>query len=102
MKRNGKQLRTLEPGDKRRLADARNAYKKMTPAQRDEFAQWVAIFDAALSEGHDPNNAAKCATYSLRNEVARNSLNKRRLADPRNVYIKAACNAALSEGRDHG
>ena len=67
MKRNGKQLRTLEAGDKRRLADARNAYKKMTPGQREEFEQWVAIFDAALSEGRDPNSAAKVARGSLNN-----------------------------------
>lgn len=41
MKRNGQQLRTLEAGDKRRLYDARNAWRKMTPAQRADFLAWT-------------------------------------------------------------
>lgn len=41
MKREGKTLKTLAPGDKRRLADARNAWRKMTPAQRRAFVDFV-------------------------------------------------------------
>ena len=40
--RNGQKLRTLARGDARRLSDARNAWRKMTPAQRREFTEWMA------------------------------------------------------------
>ena len=39
MKRHGK---TLAPAsEKRRLADGRNAWRKMTPEQRTEFIAWI-------------------------------------------------------------
>ena len=41
MKRNGKALRTLDAGDKRRVYDARNAWRKMTPAQRADVLSWI-------------------------------------------------------------
>lgn len=41
MKRNGKQLSKLGDGHPRRLADGRNAWRKMSPAQRAEFVAWV-------------------------------------------------------------
>ena len=40
MERNGKTLKPANP--KRRLADARNAWRKMTPEQRGEFRSWMA------------------------------------------------------------
>jgi len=41
MNRNGKALRTLDAGDKRRVYDARNAWRKMTPAQRADVLSWI-------------------------------------------------------------
>ena len=52
MERDGKTLKTLKPGDKRRLADGRNAFRKMTPEQRDEFLDWIARGDPS-SNGMD-------------------------------------------------
>ena len=45
MKRQGKELQTLPKGDRRRLSDARNAYRKMTPRQRREFHDWINTTD---------------------------------------------------------
>lgn len=39
--RNGKPLAKLPKGDKRRLSDGRNAWRKMTPEQRREFLDWI-------------------------------------------------------------
>jgi len=39
--RNGQPLTVLAKGDKRRLADGRNAWRKMTPQQRREFVDWM-------------------------------------------------------------
>ena len=39
--RNGKKLAKLPPGDKRRLSDGRNAWRKMTPEQRRVFLDWI-------------------------------------------------------------
>lgn len=47
--RNGKPLTTLERGDKRRLADGRNAWRKMTPQQRREFLDWMEEEDLAVA-----------------------------------------------------
>lgn len=41
MNRNGKPLRSLDAGDKRRVYDARNAWRKMTPAQRGDVLAWI-------------------------------------------------------------
>ena len=41
MQRNGKQLATLAKGDKRRLSDGRNAWRKMSPEQRKIFLAWI-------------------------------------------------------------
>lgn len=40
MERNGKTLKQVPTGDKRRLSDGRNAVRKMTDEQRAEFAAW--------------------------------------------------------------
>jgi hypothetical protein len=40
--RNGKALSDVPAGHRRRLSDARNAWRKMTPAQRRTFADWQA------------------------------------------------------------
>jgi len=39
--RAGKPLANLPRGDKRRMADGRNAWRKMTPEQRREFLAWI-------------------------------------------------------------
>ena len=39
--RNGKPLTTLPAGDRRRPSDGRNAWRKMTPAQRRVFLDWI-------------------------------------------------------------
>ena len=41
MEREGKTLKALKPGDRRRLSDARNAWRKMTPEQRVDFLEFV-------------------------------------------------------------
>lgn len=41
MKRNGKELATLPKGDRRRMSDGKNAWRKMTPEQRAEFLAWI-------------------------------------------------------------
>lgn len=40
--RGGKLLAVLGAGDKRRMSDGRNAWRKMTPEQRREFLDWIA------------------------------------------------------------
>jgi hypothetical protein len=39
--RKGKPLTVLPPGDRRRLSDGRNAWRKMTPEQRRVFLDWI-------------------------------------------------------------
>lgn len=39
--RNGKPLTRLEDGHPRRLSDGRNAWRKMSPAQRRAFIDWM-------------------------------------------------------------
>lgn len=41
MERNGKRLADLGDGHPRRLADARNAWRKMSAAQRAAFLEWL-------------------------------------------------------------
>ena len=43
MKRKGKELRKVPAGDRRRLSDGRNAWRKMTDEQREEFLQWIGL-----------------------------------------------------------
>ena len=52
MKREGKTLKELDAGDKRRLADARNAWKKATWQQR------VEILKAVMATEYDFGNRA--------------------------------------------
>lgn len=39
--RDGKPLRTVPKGDRRRMSDGKNAWRKMTPEQRREFLDWI-------------------------------------------------------------
>lgn len=39
--RNGKPLAKLGKGHKRRMSDAKTAWRKMSPRQRKEFQDWV-------------------------------------------------------------
>lgn len=41
MERKGKKLQVLADGHPRRLADGRNAWRKMSEAQRRTFLAWV-------------------------------------------------------------
>ena len=36
-----RQTKVLPHGDKRRMSDGRNAWRKMTPEQRRDFLQWI-------------------------------------------------------------
>ena len=45
MKRNGKTLKALPDGAPRRLSDGRNAWRKMSDAQRAEFIAWINPID---------------------------------------------------------
>ena len=50
MTREGKALQQLKRGDKRRLSDGRNAWRKMTPQQRREFLDWIEEQGLAVAE----------------------------------------------------
>ena len=50
MTRGGKPLTVLSKGDRRRLADGRNAWRKMTPGQRREFLDWMAEEDLEVAQ----------------------------------------------------
>lgn len=39
--RKGKTLKTLPDGDRRRMSDGKNAWRKMSDSQREEFMTWV-------------------------------------------------------------
>jgi len=39
--RSGRPLKVVPPGDRRRLSDGRNAWRKMTPEQRRVFLAWI-------------------------------------------------------------
>ena len=41
MERKGKKLNVLPDGHPRRMADAKNAWRKMTEKQRAEFIDWI-------------------------------------------------------------
>lgn len=41
MTRNGEPLTKLPKGDRRRMSDGKNAWRKMTPQQRREFVDWM-------------------------------------------------------------
>ncbi|MAG24503.1 hypothetical protein CMI47_02890 [Candidatus Pacearchaeota archaeon] len=43
MKRGGKTLKVLEDGHPRRMADARNAWRKMSDEQREDFLAWMGL-----------------------------------------------------------
>jgi len=45
--RNGKPLKTLPDGAPRRMADGKNAWRKMTDEQRFEFLRWITHGDDA-------------------------------------------------------
>lgn len=47
MERNGKTLKTLAKGDRRRMSDGKNAWRKMTEEQRRDFAAWIVGGDDA-------------------------------------------------------
>ena len=47
--REGKPLTQLPRGDRRRLADGRNAWRKMTPQQRREFLDWIKSEDLKVA-----------------------------------------------------
>lgn len=40
--RAGKALATLAPGDRRRMSDGKNAFRKMDELQRAEYLDWIA------------------------------------------------------------
>ena len=48
MKRNGKELKTIEDGHPRRMSDAKNAWRKMTDDQRRAFLEWIQENDYPL------------------------------------------------------
>ena len=56
MKRAGRTLATIEDGHPRRLADGRNAWRKMNREQRAEFARFLAQegLTAALADAGLP------------------------------------------------
>ena len=41
--RNGAPCKVLSKGDKRRMADGKNALRKMTPQQLAEFIDWMRV-----------------------------------------------------------
>lgn len=43
MERKGKTLTVLAPGDRRRMSDGKNAWRKMTDGQRRDFLSWIGL-----------------------------------------------------------
>lgn len=43
MQRKGKTLKVLAPGDRRRMSDGKNAWRKMTDGQRRDFLNWIGL-----------------------------------------------------------
>ena len=63
--RNGKTLNTLVPGDRRRTADARNAWRKMSPEQRFEFVAWMFDEQAEIAIPEDNKTLARPIAIAL-------------------------------------
>ena len=73
--RNGKALKVLQDGHPRRLADGRNAWKKMNQAQREIFLRDVVLTDKESAdlalriidehEVDDGRNAWRSVSYRL-------------------------------------
>jgi len=53
MKRNGNKLKTLPDGHPRRMADGKNAWRRMSEEQRKQFVFWM--LDAETREGTGPS-----------------------------------------------
>ena len=43
MQRKGKTLTVLAPGDRRRMSDGKNSWRKMTDGQRRDFLNWIGL-----------------------------------------------------------
>ena len=43
MQRKGKTLKTLPDGAPRRMADGKNAFRKMSDEQRGKYLRWIAV-----------------------------------------------------------
>jgi hypothetical protein len=48
--REGKPLRAVPKGDRRRMSDGKNAWRKMTPEQRRAFLDWIAEEDLEVAQ----------------------------------------------------
>lgn len=48
--RNGAPLTVLARGDRRRMSDGKNAWRKMTPLQRRDFLAWMASEGLKVAE----------------------------------------------------
>ena len=55
--------RVLQDGDRRRLSDGRNAWRKMNEAQRAEFLEWI-IDVNTTDEAPFPRGYILCARAS--------------------------------------
>jgi len=53
MKRNGNKLNVIPDGHPRRMADGKNAWRKMNEEQRIRFVSW--LLDAEAREGTGPS-----------------------------------------------
>jgi hypothetical protein len=53
MVREGQELKVLDKGDRRRLSDGRNAWRKMVPDQRREFLAWIMEEEGNVPSGFD-------------------------------------------------
>ena len=71
MKREGKTLQTLAPGDRRRVSDGKNAWRKMTPNQRLEFLMFLGEgeHDAFNHFSHRLGSLVKTTAERARMEV---------------------------------
>ena len=64
MKRNGKTLSDLGDGHPRRLSDARNAWRKMSPAQRRTFLDWM-VAEVLPVDAAEPEPPARGFTMKV-------------------------------------
>jgi hypothetical protein len=53
MTRLGKAISVLPKGDRRRMSDGKNAWRKMTPEQRRVFLDWMAEENLTVAEPDD-------------------------------------------------
>ena len=69
MKRNGIKLADLGDGHKRRMADGKNAFRKMSPEQRHAFLTWIIDAEASGEISGWRRDGTSVVDFSVRRDV---------------------------------